>query len=180
MRTALVLGGGKGVWAEAGEALSLFSPSLVVAVNDIGVFWPGRIDIWATLHPEKLADWRNARRARCLPPAAEHVAHEGQASVDRVQTYIWPGMNASGSSGLYAVKLALEAGAERVILAGVPMTTEAAHFFAASPWGEREGFIDAWRIAMPRIADKTRSMSGWTQEILGAPTPVWLAGDPRP
>ena len=180
MITALVLGGGREVWSEAGQALDLFAPDLTLAVNDIGVIWPGGLDIWATLHPEKLTDWRHARAMRGLAPAHEHVAHEVQPGVDRAQTYVWPGMNASGSSGLYAVKLALEAGAERVVLAGVPMTSEAAHFFSSTPWIEREGFTDAWRIAMPRIRETVRSMSGWTKELLGAPTSAWLAGDPQP
>lgn len=180
MTLALVLGGGRDVWAEAGAALEMAQPDLTVAVNDIGVRWPGRLDLWATLHPEKLAAWRSARALRGLDPAREHIAHELQAGVDREQTYLWPGMNASGSSGLYAVKLALEAGAQRVVLAGVPMTAEGAHFFDAAPWGERGAFTEAWDIALPRLRETARSMSGWTKELLGAPTPEWLAGDPRP
>jgi len=84
-------------------------------------------------------------------------------------------MNASGSSGLYAVKLALEAGADKVVLAGVPMSAEAAHFFSPEPWQEVGGFIDAWSIVHPRLQHTVRSMSGWTRERLGAPTPDWLA-----
>jgi hypothetical protein len=89
-------------------------------------------------------------------------------------------MNASGSSGLFAVKVAMEAGYDRIILAGVPMQVEGAHFFNASPWGEVGSFTEAWKIALPRIAPHVRSMSGWTKDLLGYPSFEWLAGDPQP
>lgn len=175
----LVLGGAKSVWRDASAATDLADPDLIVAVNDIGSVWPDRLDIWATLHPEKMADWREQRRSNGHTGAREHVAHERWSGVDRLTPYQWPGMNASGSSGLYAVKVALEAGASRVVLAGIPMSA-GAHFNREGPWNDLGSFTEAWKIALPRLRDAVRSMSGWTRELLGAPTPEWLAGDPQP
>jgi hypothetical protein len=89
-------------------------------------------------------------------------------------------MNASGSSGLFAVKVALEAGAERVVLAGVPLVASARHVERpVGPWHERDSFVDAWHIAEPHIAGRVKSMSGWTREFLGSVTEDWLAGGER-
>ena len=172
MLTALVLGGAATVWDDAAAALDMFDPGMVLAVNDIAARWTGQVDYLVTLHPEKLPMWQAQRLRRGMNGPAT-VAHEPPADV--VMDYRFPGMNASGSSGLFAVKVALEAGADRVVLAGVPMTPTP-HFFDAGHWGERESFAGAWEIALPHIAGRVRSLSGWTRELLGAPTPDWLGG----
>lgn len=176
MTTALVLGGALSVWADASNALGLFEPAMTVAVNDIGAAWSGPIDIWASLHPEKFPVWCAQRERRGFAPAGELVGHEIAGGAHRAVDYRWPGMNTSGSSGLFAVKLAIEAGADRVVLAGVPMAPEGAHFFTTAPWTERDSFIAGWQAAMPFITGKVRSMSGTTKDWLGVPTPEWLHG----
>lgn len=175
MLSALVLGGASCVWDDAAAALDLFSPDIVVAVNDIGTRWAGGLDYWCSLHPDKMQAWRKGRMERGLKPAGCHIGHEMHLGIDKVTDYRWPGMNASGSSGLFAVKVALDHGADRVVLAGVPMQPERAHFFNGSAWSDCGSFLDGWRNAMPFIKDGVRSMSGWTKEILGEPSPGWLA-----
>lgn len=175
MLTALVLGGASCVWDDAAAAQDLFSPGIVVAVNDIGARWAGRLDYWCSLHPDKMQAWCKGRMERGLKPAGCHVGHEMHPGIDKVIDYRWPGMNASGSSGLFAVKVALDHGADRVVLAGVPMKPEQAHFFAGATWSDCQSFIDGWHDALPFIKDKVRSMSGYTKQILGAPSPEWLA-----
>lgn len=178
---ALILGGASSVWDDAAEAMALVEPDAVFAVNDIGTRWAGPLAAWCTLHPEHMAAWRAERARRGFPDASEHVGHEmGQPGIDRATDYRWPEMTGSGSSGLFAVKVAMEAGFDRIILAGVPMAAEGAHFFDASPWGDVGSFLDAWRIAMPRITPHVRSMGGWTKDLLGSPSVEWLAGDPQP
>ena len=85
-----------------------------------------------------------------------------------------------GTSGLYAVQIALEElGFDGVILAGVPIDADAG---TMAP--EHSLMTDAdrvnryrpeWHLAFPSIGERTRSMSGWTRELLGEPTPEWLA-----
>lgn len=161
--------------------MGLCEPDAVFAVNDIGTRWTGTLRAWVTLHPEHMAKWRAERAERGFPDASEHVGHEmGQPGIDRATSYLWPDMNASGSSGLFAVKVAMEAGFDRIILAGIPMQAEGAHFFNSASWGEVASFTEAWKIALPLIAPHVRSMSGWTKELLGYPSAEWLAGDPQP
>lgn len=185
LKTALILGGANTVWEDSAKALKLFTPDIVVAANDISARWSGPIDYQVTLHPEHLLRWQTERRLRGYSEPRTVVAHEKPTffeggkqypRIDFAMSYLWPGMNASGSSGLFAAKVALTE-ADRVVLAGVPMTVESAHFYHTARWNERDSFIEAWKIAMPFIKDRVRSMSGWTQELLGEPTPAWLNGE---
>lgn len=175
MLTALVLGGAACVWEDMEAALDMFQPNVIVAVNDVGTRWPGGLNYWVTLHPDKMPAWRAERERRGFRPAMCHVGHQAAEGIDKVLDYRWPGMNASGSSGLFAVKVAMDRGADRVVLAGVPMKPEQAHFFAGATWSDCQSFIDGWHDALPYIKDKVRSMSGWTKQILGEPLPEWLA-----
>lgn len=188
MKTALVLGGANCVWEDAIAALDMIAPDTVVAVNEVSARWAGPVDYQVSLHPERLLVWQDERRKWGYSEPAFVVTTEKTANfeagqryprVDFAMDYRWPGMTASGSSGLYAVKVALTA-ADRVILAGVPMTPEAAHFFHPARWNERDSFTDAWHRAMPFIKDRVRSMSGWTADLLGQPSQEWLAGDLPP
>lgn len=171
------------MWDDLAQARRLAEFNAVIAVNDAGAAHEGELDVWATLHAEKLPGWVRQRAENGFPPARAIAAHAGNSEqgnprsypVDHIIDYCWPGMNASGSSGLFAVKVAIELGFDRIVLCGVPMRAADAHFFDSQPWGEVESFTAAWPVALPFIADKTRSMSGWTQELLGAPTPEWLA-----
>lgn len=158
---AAVLGGASGGFDE----LAALGPvDAVYAVNDAASEYPGELAAFVTLHPEKLHKWLPLRSA----PTGEVIAHEAHPLVTRAVDYRFPGMNASGSSGLFATKIALEAGADRVVLCGVPMDAVRAHYFDPTAWSEVEAFRDAWHIALPHLS-KVRSMSGWTAELLGKP-----------
>ncbi|MBB6306230.1 hypothetical protein [Xanthobacter tagetidis] len=179
MLTAIVIGGAACVWDDVARALDLFEPGLIVAVNDVGASWPGPVNVWCSLHPDKLPAWRAERARRGFPRADEHLCHvtgKDEPGADRQVEYRLPGQTSSGSSGLFGVKVALDAGAERVVIAGIPLSTGGAHFFDPKPWTARDGFVKGWQEARPAIADKVRSMSGFTMKLLGAPTPQWLAG----
>lgn len=174
MLTALVLGGADCVWEDMEAAYDAFRPDWIVAVNDVGTRLPGAINYWVTLHQDKMGAWRAERERRGFSPALRHVSHEMRPGIDETLDYRWPGMTGSGSSGLFGVKVAMDHGAGRVVLAGVPMQPERAHFFNGSAWRDCGSFLDGWHNALPFIKDRVRSMSGWTKELLGAPTPAWL------
>jgi hypothetical protein len=168
------LGGAASVWLDASAALDLFTPDCIAAVNDIGARWSQPIDLWCTLHHERMKDWREERATRGYPRASLHIGCEEAPGIDSVEDYRWPGMNASGSSGLFAVKCLMDRGFEEIVLAGVPMAAASAHFFDAKPWNEVDAFTQAWREQLPRLQGKVKSMSGATRDWLGAPTSQWL------
>lgn len=174
MKTCLILGGSNSVWDDASEALALFRPDAIAAVNDIGTRWAGRLDVWATLHHEKMATWRATRAASGFIPAKHHIGSEEAPGVDSIEDYRWPGMTASGSSGLFAVKAMLDRGYDRVVLAGIPMQAAGAHFFSPEGWHEVGAFTAAWQDQFSRLDGAVRSMSGWTRTLLGSPDAEWL------
>lgn len=173
MKVALVLGDAACVYEDAEAALGMFTPAAVFATNNIGIYWP-HVDHWCTLHVGPCHDWigivaaMNKRVAdgRNRPKT---WAHQEKAGVDH-KTRDW-----SGSSGLLAVKVALEHGFDRIVVAGVPLTSCDAHFYSKhKSWDAAGHFQRGWRRNLNAIAPCVRSMSGWTKDLLGAPTEEWL------
>lgn len=164
----VVLGGAAGAWDELVAASAIQPVRHIFAVNDAAMHYPGRLDAFVTLHPEKLPGWLGARRTAGLPEPGAVIAHTAGPHVTEVVDYQWPGQTGSGSSGLFATKVALERTALSVVLCGVPMQAERAHFFNDQPWGDVDQFHAAWKwAAKTGHLARVRSMSGWTAELLG-------------
>lgn len=178
MSLAAILGGAAGGFKELREIAHRVDA--VYAVNDAAAQYPGALAEFVTLHPEHLSRWLGERRAAGLPEPGDIVAHSASEHVTEVDDYRWPGMDTSGSSGLFAAKRALLKH-EHVVLCGVPMDAARGHFFNSAPWTDVEAFREAWRLALPHLVDRVRSMSGWTADLLGRPDFLWLdGGNPRP
>jgi len=184
MTLALVVGCSEYVWDEVEAAQKLADYHAYYVCKMAGIHWDEGRFVWLSLHPEYMPHYQEKRRDLGLPdcyetvvPLINEVGSHWQfcKSADRCVTYRWPGMSASGSSGLFAVKVALDDGHDRVVLAGVPMLRNAKHFARGQDWLQRDCFMDGWKQAMPHIRGKVRSLSGWTMQTLGAPTPEWLA-----
>jgi hypothetical protein len=173
---ALVLGGASCVWGDAERALQLFEPDTFIAVNNMIVDWPGRLDLAVTLHPEKTKDWPGIvealRRRKLIGRIGprETWGHRPTKGIDR-DTKDW-----AGSSGLFAVKVALETGHDRVVLAGVPMLAKEEHYFSRGEWQAAHSFLNGWRRHEKHFAPFVRSMSGWTRDRHGEPDIEWLTG----
>lgn len=184
MRTALVLGCANCLWDDYAAALKLFTPDTIYCVKLAGVHWRGGRFIWVGLHPEFMDDYEAQRAHNGLHKDYEIVAplkgevgmHGEKGKITRRVSYRYPDMNASSSSGGYGAKVALDDGHDRVVLAGVPMTVETGHFARGKPWVGRGSFMIGFEKSIPYWAGRVRSMSGWSKEILGEPTPEWLGG----
>jgi hypothetical protein len=165
-----VLGGASCVFDDAKLALGLFTPDAVFAINDMIARWPERVDYVVTLHPEKLAGWLRQRKKAGYGMHFQTWAHARKPNslpVDRV-TPDW-----GGSSGLFACKVALEEGFDKIVLAGVPMTVRDKHFVRNKEWSAATGYLAAWKKRHPLLKDNVRSMSGFTRDLLGEPCAVW-------
>lgn len=191
MKRALVIGCGARVWADVEEAQQMCRFDEFYICKLAGVSWDGGYFHWITLHPEfmkvpRLVSTGEAgyciQRAQkgyhsnyeIVSPLIDEVGAHRNHRMDRHVTYRWPGMSSSGSTGLFAVKIALDDGCDRVVLAGVPMTDDK-HFSRGKPWNNVGSFTNAWETALPYYKDKTRSVSGgYTERLLGRPTPEWL------
>jgi hypothetical protein len=182
MTRALVVGCSDNVWQEVEAAQKLASYDAFYVVKMAGIHWDQGRFTWATLHPEFMDGYKTERRKLGLPdcyelvgPPAHEVGRHGDHHLDRRITYRWPGMTSSGASGLFAVKVALDDGHDRIVLAGVPMLREGGHFARTRVWEQRDSFMPAWTVAKPFLKGKVRSMSGWTKEYLGEPDAQWLS-----
>lgn len=177
--TAFVLGGAECIWADLESAQSLCSPDIVVAVNDIGIDYPGRIDHWVSYHSDFLGKWSRQRAERGLPDIQNYWTGKGgptKAAPKGTKT-----VNAiGGSSGMLATFAALKSGATKVILCGIPMDAEMPHYHnhkKSKPWTDALKYHKHWKAAaQDEFRDRVRSMSGWTATLLGTPTREWLEG----
>lgn len=171
----LVIGGGKHTWDEVDRAFDEFHIDKVVAVNQAIVDYAGKVDAAVSLHPSKLQGWLDERKITPAKRVVSFMRQRGthQYPVTDVVPYLWWGMTKSGSSGLYAVKVAMQLlGADKIILAGVPMDG-GPHYYNDRMWGTPKDFREGWMQALPYIKDSVRSYRSWTKDLLGKPTKDW-------
>lgn len=182
MKRAVVLGCASGVWDDYEAALRLFTPDTVYCVKLAGVHWQGGRFTWVGLHPEFMDDYE-AQRAHngyhgdyeiVAPPASEVGSHGAKGRITRRVSHLFKSGSRSASSGGYAAKVAVEDGHDKVVLAGVPMVAEAGHFTRNADWAQCKSFLAGFEDYVPHFGGRVRSLSGWTQKLLGTPTAEWL------
>ena len=178
MKSAIILGGAACVWEDMEAALALGHYDATIAINDILEYYDGEIDYAVSLHPQKYAGWMKERDRKDFPKPKCFVGFVGKKATDAYQIdlivdYLWPGMGKSGSSGLFAVKVAIDQGFDKIVLCGIPMDLRQ-HFFSAKEWTQADKFWDAWPKMANHFKNETRSMSGRTKELLREPTRQWL------
>jgi hypothetical protein len=163
---------------EAAQALGHYDA--VIAINDILEYYDGEIDYAVSLHPQKFAGWMKERDRKDFPKPKQFVTFTGhpksEVPIDLVMDYQWPSMGQSGSTGLFAVKVARDSAFNKIVLCGVPMDKRP-HFFSQPEWTQVESFWPAWGKMLDHFKTETRSMSGRTMELLGKPTREWLADE---
>jgi hypothetical protein len=175
----MILGGADCVWDDVRALEALLGhewDGLVIAVNDIGVHWPGPLDHWCTLHPEKMAKWTQERTAKGHDERYLKWGGRNHKNVDNVARG-----PTGGSSGMLACNVAAHIGMTHVVLCGVPMT-RVPHFHESTihkkgkPWSSADSHWRAWRKDENRrkLQARARSMSGRTAELLGMPTLEWF------
>lgn len=175
MPTAIVIGGADCVWEDVKRARELFEPDAFIVTNDMIPQWPERCDYVASLHPEKVADWLQKRAKNGHPPPGEVWCHKVAGPRGLVHKCVqrtttdW-----AGSSGLFGAKVGLEEGF-KVVVCGVPLVADGNHIVRKRSWSAAHAFRSGWQRNIKHLKERVRSMSGWTKEFLGAPTPEWLA-----
>ena len=147
---------------------------VVVAVNHAGRDWPGELPHWASFHCELFPRWIPERQAAGRTPAGELWTGEHRGQPPGLSLKRAP--NWGGSSGLLAVSVALKLRAERVVCCGIPLDHEQGHFDKPEvKWRDATNYRRGWVSHQVEMADRVRSMSGWTAGLLGRPDAEWLA-----
>jgi hypothetical protein len=158
----------------APEAEDGWCPGITIAANDAG-FEFERVHHWVTLHPEKMERWQRERLVRWGERKGQPVTWCHQDGKPHLDHALPIRHGCSGSSGLFAVQVALELGCDRIVLCGVPM--DARPHFNGPAWHDHWTYRATWqRWQAAEELENVRSMSGWTRELLGEPTREWLEG----
>lgn len=158
----LILGGARCVWDDYAQVRPWKGE--ILAVNDIGATLHEPIAHWVSLHPEYFPGWRTYRERHGYPRGWTCHAPKMRDGVD----VAWPLEMRGGSSGLFAVHIALLMGYDEIVLAGVPMDGSG-HYFDP-PWVNQSDFGRpeemSWEQAMSHFAGRVRSLSGRTRDWL--------------
>lgn len=125
--------------------------------------YPGHIEHVATYHPQELLDFRKRREAIGGNTDYETHAH---GDVDGLVNRLWPYQPPSGSSAMLGIEAGMGMGYKRIVVAGCPLV---GHKYAVTL-----DYRSGWTARYDKIKDTVRSLSGWTMELLGAPTKEWL------
>jgi len=173
-KSCIVLGTAPTMWDDLAAAPQDWD---VVAVNTAGCIYRKPIAMWCSIHGNKLAPWIEKRReAGC---DMDFVAYGNFTAYETVEPPIekWNKPNANGSSGLFAVLVALARGYTRIVLCGIPIDGTQRHNSDGDVVeGETEykHYRTGWYRNKDVLRAHVRSMSGWTAEYLGAPDDEWL------
>lgn len=127
---------------------------------------------FATYHPSDIGPAYDRRKAAGGNTDYEkiiaHQQHREQSTGRDLVDLIIPCEHPSGSSALLGVLAGIKMGYEKIIVCGCPLTGKNDKQY------DYANFRAGWTAKLSEIKDKTRSMSGWTKELLGEPTEEWL------
>lgn len=175
-KRCLILGSANCLRDDLSAALQLSEYEGVVAAKHGGVEWTGELDAWVSLHPDKFQALIAERAKKGSPAAKRHYGHKAFDGVCEATPYRFEGQSRSGSSGLFACKVAIDLGFDRLVLCGIPLEKSFGRIDGYESWSGSTAFRQGFLEARPALAGRARSMSGWTQVILGTPTSEWLNG----
>lgn len=133
----------------------------------IGLDCPYRehIQFFATYHFLDIPTYKMRREAYGGNLDFKVIGHKIHPEIDIVEEYKEP----SGSSSLLGVLAAIKLGYKKIILCGCPLM--GSNKSGTTPYSY---FQKGWVVKLSEIKPYTKSMSGWTREILGYPTKEWI------
>lgn len=182
MRTCLIIGNAAN-FREDLEAVKKFDCAVdfTIAVKRTIYQYSGQVDVFATLHPEMVAD-HIRRRFDAGFDMSFDVYTSKHVQLDHhtlgIKDILVYEKDWGGSSGLYAVQIATQIYSfDRILLAGMPLDQQP-RAGDEGRWAPSDRGIaryrEAWEKHFEQYASKVRSLSGWTQQLLGAPDKYWL------
>lgn len=172
----LIVGAAPCVWDDVEAFWRLEPPGHdVCCLNDAGRFWPCTFKHWASYHPVRLVGMAK----RCSPDTQDRPLLHGHIETDGLD-YVWQTHRSEwgGSTAMFALRCAVRNwGYRRVVLAGVPLENGENIFCPESVTQYESLYLKFWQDRANDYGVKTRSMSGNTKDLFGAPTKEWLYGD---
>jgi len=148
-----------------------------MVVNLVGVIYEGVFQHWASCHMDVPVFHRdNIRQSSDMRQGNDiraSVYMHGRGGLVKPDIYSW-GISSRGSSGMFAVEVAVALGYDEITLAGIPLD-DSGHFY--SPRNKWDNFHTPslhkiWETRKPFWHGKVKSMSGWSRSLLGGPFEV--------
>jgi hypothetical protein len=183
----LIIGRARGVWEEVRRAQALCEFDQTIVINSAGCDYPHVIDHWVSFHAHEFAKWSELRRKRGYPDLRGQYwcSRSSPRWEDKYTDLVSKVECRGGSSGMVAVRVAFVVdglnnksypSGMRIVLAGVPLDVEAGHYDQDGEWREALLHRKIWEEQADDMRPYVKGMSGWTQQLLGAPTREWLNG----
>jgi hypothetical protein len=170
----IILGSAEGVWKDYEKARKIARQFDVMVINFTTLFYTKPITHLVSLHHNYLSPLREIRQK--VFPAFPHF-HTHSNRPDKEVDFIWQFDDYSGSSGLFATKIALVLGYNKIILCGIPITNGRNFYHPldyVNPIGGRPNILSWQKAKDEMFNDKVKSVSGNTKEWLGEPTEEWI------
>lgn len=166
----VILGSACGIWDDLAR-YDLQGHDLM-AVNDMMMHYPGQLHHGATVHADKLPGWGFFQAYEASHKAWPPMQTHSHLKHDWVKWH-WPIHREGGTSGLFAVTVALLMGYDLIVLAGIPCDDSPRYFDPPGNKHEhmgRDSMLREWQEANQAIFEgKVRSLSGRTRDLLGEP-----------
>ncbi len=179
-QTVLILGYGPTLYDDVARARELRPDADQIAVNMAMTEYPAdHLFSWHFHEAGKLQNWRARHIEKFGHGALTHCPTQRNRETGVLNPvpdgfdwvdYWWPGATADGSGPWMAVRMAHFMGYAEIILCGVPMEIGGYANGHMAKAFQRQPNIDRFRGAIAGQTDyhaKTKSMSGWTKELLG-------------
>jgi len=171
----LIVGSAEQAVDDVQRASDIYPSASLIAINRSAAQWKADLIVSIDRRPAKA--WRDAQEQRF---GKEHFTyHGGRIGSGRHDDfpwfdYWWPGLHGNGGTSAWlAAKIARTVGFGPIVLCGAPIDNS--KYFDGHPgWSRREADeIDKYRNVIASewwMHPHVRSMSGWTMQLLGAPT----------
>lgn len=184
VKRCLVLGSANSVWSDIERATNICEFHGVVACKEIGVHWKGELDGWVSLHPERMQKDIDLREKNGYPRCKVHFGHQHKPEITGIDVwypYKFDGQIQSASSGIFALKVALEYfNFDQAVLCGMPLQRDQGRIDGKENWNGGSVFHKGFEQAMPAFRNRVRSMGGWTALRVGLLTSDWANGREAP
>ena len=179
MKPLVIISTGRCVWSDLDKIESILSGEYdTLAVNQMIMFWPGKLTYAASWHSDLLhllLDVRTFGKAKNRPITYAPKPFEGVDFAVRLKEY---GLETSGVSGAYGVAVGCHLCYEKIILAGLPYD-DSGYFYTSPKEGQTKYKYNypnnkAWNNLQDKFGNKIRAVSGNLVECFGELTEEWL------
>lgn len=167
MTKPVVLIGRADCWKQDLEEFKILCQEFDVMAIGLDCSYDGYVKYFATYHIKDLPEYIRRRNLAGVNTDFLVVGHklDKKEKVDIIEPHVAP----SGSSALLGTLAAIRIGYDKIILCGCPLIGASHNGF--QPYNV---FQKGWSKKYESVKNYTKSMSGWTMELLGKPDLEWL------